>query len=195
MASKETNYLEAVGWLHSAKNRQPVNGAGEPIPWYSYAAIHFLENRLPTDLDVWEFGSGLSTLWWATRCRSLRTVEHNRGWYEKMTSLAPDNVSLNHVELDIDGDYAASIALPAQHYDIVVVDGRDRVHCAIHAIPWIKPRGIVVWDDSERERYTPGFEALKTNGFRRIDFIGLGPVTANRQATTIFYRDGNILGL
>ena len=60
MASKETHYLEAVGWLHSAKNRQPVNGAGEPIPWYSYAAIHFLENRLPTDLDVW--GSELDFL-------------------------------------------------------------------------------------------------------------------------------------
>jgi hypothetical protein len=53
----------------------------------------------------------------------------------------------------------------------------------------------MIWDDTERDRYEPGFAALTRGGFRRVDFIGLGPVTRNRQCTSVFYRSDNRLGL
>ena len=195
MADNPRHYLETMGWRRSMQARLPIDGSGEPLPWYSYAAIHFLENRLPEGLDVFEFGSGCSTLWWAQRCKSLHAVEHDPSWFAKMSPTMPDNAQLRHVELDLDGEYARAIAQPGHSFDVVIVDGRDRVHCGLQALSWVKPDGVVIWDDSERPRYEPGYRALSDAGFRRIDFIGLGPVTANRQATSIFYRNANCFGL
>src|SRR5229473_8504521 len=51
-----------TGHFRSAISRKPVDGRGNPIPWYSYPAIHFLSSIIWEDCRVLEFGSGYSTL-------------------------------------------------------------------------------------------------------------------------------------
>ena len=80
-------------------------------------------------------------------------------------------------------------------FDCVVIDGRDRVNCARHALGALTAGGVIVWDNSDRDCYQEGFDFLRDHGFRRIDFWGLGPINAYPWCTSIFYRDGNCLGL
>src|SRR4051812_14883663 len=47
------------------------------IPWFSYAAIDFLDAALRTNMTVFEYGSGGSTLFFAKRAKSVFTVEDN----------------------------------------------------------------------------------------------------------------------
>jgi hypothetical protein len=45
--------------------------------------------------------------------------------------------------------------LPVKEFDVVLVDGRCRVHCAEISKPLVKPGGILILDNSERPRYEP----------------------------------------
>lgn len=50
--------------------------------------------------------------------------------------------------------YASHIdGFPDGYFDCVVVDGRSRPSCVLHALPKIKPGGCLVLDNSEREYY------------------------------------------
>jgi hypothetical protein len=80
-------------------------------------------------------------------------------------------------------------------FDIVVIDGRDRVSCARNSLGALKPDGVIVWDNADREEYRPGYQFLESNGFRRLDFAGLGPLNAYQSTTAVFYRDSNCLGI
>jgi hypothetical protein len=57
----------------------------------------------------------------------------------------------------------------------------------------LSSRGVIVWDNSDRERYQAGYDFLRGSGFRRLDFAGPGPVDFWPWCTSIFYRDHNCL--
>ena len=50
-------------------------------PWLAPAAIDFLAGYLQLRDDMLEFGSGRSTLWFASRVQHISSVEHNPDWY------------------------------------------------------------------------------------------------------------------
>src|SRR5215813_10406387 len=52
------------------------------IPWFSYAAIDFLETFVGPEMNVFEYGSGGSTVFFARRARQVVSVEDNPKWYE-----------------------------------------------------------------------------------------------------------------
>src|SRR5678816_686272 len=52
------------------------------IPWFSYAAIDFLDDFLRSDMNVCEYGSGGSTLFFAGRVRSVVSIEDNANWHQ-----------------------------------------------------------------------------------------------------------------
>ncbi|HAY39752.1 MAG TPA: FkbM family methyltransferase, partial [Desulfobacteraceae bacterium] len=76
-------------------------------------------------------------------------------------------------------------------FNIIVIDGRDRVNCAKNSLKALKGDGVIIWDNSEREYYQEGYSYLIQNGFRRLDFEGLGPIGIREWCTSIFYRDNN----
>jgi hypothetical protein len=188
-------YLEESGWFESVKQQRPVDRKKNPLPWYTYPAIAYLAARDFSGLSVFEFGSGGSTLWWAARARQVTAVEHHPAWVEEMRPQLPENVTYIHRELVYGGDYCRTAADQGGPFDVIVVDGRDRVNCALHSLETLSERGVIIWDNSERSRYEPGYRHLAQAGFRRVDFEGHGPINATSWMTSIFYRDGNCLGL
>src|SRR5438874_12120928 len=52
------------------------------IPWFSYAAIDFLDGFVEPHMTIFEYGSGGSTLFFAQRARSVYSVEDNSKWFE-----------------------------------------------------------------------------------------------------------------
>jgi len=67
-------------------------------PFYTPAAIRKIETLLNTDSRVFEWGSGISTIWFAKRVKKVISVENNEEWYKKgLLSLEKDK--LNNVDL------------------------------------------------------------------------------------------------
>jgi hypothetical protein len=75
---------------------------------------------------------------------------------------------------------------PVGHFDIVVVDGMARVLTAWLAARYVNPQGLIVFDNAERWQYNSAYQALRDQGFYRIDYYGPGPVNRQEWCTSIF---------
>jgi hypothetical protein len=186
--------LREWGWFNSFQSGQSVDASGRPIPWISYAAIDFLERRIPGDAEVFEYGAGNGTLWWAERVARVDAVEHDKQWFEYLRKKLPSNANVVHAPEGSE-TYLEAAQSTGRQFDIIVIDGRDRVASAASAIDSLKPDGVLIWDDTDRERYADGIRDLKDRGFRQIEFRGFAPVEFVLHETSVFYRDGNCLGI
>lgn len=192
---RKNSYLNSAGWFQSFYSGMPQGSDENPIPWYTYGAIDFIKNRLNERMAVFEYGSGNSTIWWASHVDRVVSCEHEKHWYLKMKRVIPDNVDYLHVECIAKGEYSRVISRYSQKFDIIVIDGRDRVSCVLNAVPALKEGGVIVWDNSDREQYGRGYEFLLRSGFKRLDFSGMGPINTYGWCTSIFYNKSNCLGL
>lgn len=172
-----------------------MDAAGRPIPWLTYPAIEILSRRLRPDMKVFEFGCGWGTLWWAARVESVVACEHDPAWYREMSTRVPKNVALIHMDLVPDGEYCRAAARQKEQFHIIIVDGRDRIHSAIQSVPALRDDGILLWDNTDRERYRDGILELRDRGFKQLELVGLVPGSPTKVETSIFYRPANCLGL
>lgn len=54
-------------------------------PHFTPKSIRVVESRLYKNMKVFEWGSGVSTLWFAKRLSQVISIEHNPLWHEKVT--------------------------------------------------------------------------------------------------------------
>lgn len=188
-------YLRESGWMRSFAQRSSVDLQGNPLPWVTLPFIDFVAGRLHPTMNVFEFGCGKSTLFYSARVGRLHSVEHDKAWYLRMQSQARSNTDIQYIELVRDGEYCRAASRKGMAYDLIVIDGRDRVNCTVQSVSSLSEGGCVVLDDSERSEYRDAVRHLQDLGFRSLDFWGLAPGVANRKCTTVFYRDGNCLGI
>lgn len=72
--------------------------------------------------------------------------------------------------------YAAAIdAYPDDHFDVVLIDGRARPSCFLHAMRKVRPGGWVVLDNAERASYAWIEDTAFKLGFSAREFWGPGP--------------------
>ncbi len=63
--------------------------------------------------------------------------------------------------------YARAINdFPADHFDLILVDGRARPSCIQQAIPHLKVNGLLVVDNTERPYYLASFKDVIKEGFK-----------------------------
>ena len=182
-----------TGLLRSFREDRPVDASGAPLPWVNYALIDLLEERLRPDMRVFEYGSGYSTLFFASRCRSVTSVEHDAAWLAVLRGMAPANVRL--IEAAPGPDYVGAIDAAGGEFDVVLVDGLDRERCLARAPARLTAGGVVILDDSHRAAYGPAVDAYLAHGFRRLRFAGPKPNSLTWAESTLLYRDDNGLGV
>jgi len=167
------------------------------LPWFSYAAIDFLEEFLEPHMTVFEYGSGGSTLFFARRARSVLSVEDNDRWHELVTSRLElkglVNASMKLCPFDFksaagfdQSDYL--LAMPDDRFDIIVVDGSEewnliRPICFEKAQKHVKKGGVIVVDDSWR--YPELRERHQAKDFQV--FQSVGPCRPGVTSTDIFF--------
>ncbi len=190
---KRIGPLKEDGWFRSYKEDTCVDAEGNPLPWMTYPSIEFLKKRIRKDMVVFEYGCGESTLWWASRVKEVVSVEHDKDWFEKVSYKIPGNVKIFHIGLEDGGSYSRKIMEYRDKFDVVIIDGRDRVHCAMNSLEALKSDGIIIWDNSDREEYEEGYKFLISNEFKKIEFIGLVPIVNYKSETGIFYREKNCI--
>ncbi len=78
------------------------------------------------------------------------------------------------------------MTFPQGYFDVIVIDGMARVACAGLASDWLKPGGLIVFDNSDREEYADAYRFLIDAGFARMDYWGPGPINAYEWCTSIF---------
>lgn len=57
------------------------NSLTDASPWLSYEAIDFLSRHLRSDMKLFEYGSGGSTLFFAKIVGEIVSVEHDKNWF------------------------------------------------------------------------------------------------------------------
>lgn len=141
-------------------------------PWITEPANDFLAGYLrcqPMTAGVLEFGMGSSTLYFTKheKIHHLGSIEHDKSWYDRVTDAQSAILQVWSKKMFIknilqDRPYhTACEQFSDDWYDIVLVDGRDRVKCIEASIPKLRSGGILILDNSERENYRPGIDLMK----------------------------------
>ena len=188
-------YLATICWFTAFDTHQAVDEAGQPLPWVTYSFIDFIKTRLNKELSIFEYGSGNSTLFYAKRVKRVVSVEHDEAWFKKIVEEKASNAEMIFTHLEKGGEYCQKAKLLGEKFEVIIVDGRDRVNCCKHSIDALTPNGVLVLDDSEREMYQEARTFLTEKGFKELPFTGISPGLFYNKATSVFYKADNCLGI
>ncbi len=159
---------EAARYDSLVKNSTPINKATMPkiskIPLWAPEAVgkisEFLMGR--PKAKVLEFGSGGSTIWLSSYDVDLISIEHDQTWFSALQSKLEEqkisNVSLLYREKPY---FKIADEFPDHHFDLILVDGRDRNECIQASLKKVKNGGLLVLDDAQRTRYRMGRNLLE----------------------------------
>ena len=187
--------LKDSGWFKSFKTKRSVDKNGNPIPWLTYSFIDFITKRLNKDMEIFEYGSGNSTIYFAKNVNTVTSVEHNLQWFEKISTNIPENVKIIFNDLENKEQYYRIAELSNRKYHIIIDDAEERVKCIIHSLDSLTKDGVFILDDSERSEYSQGTNYLIMKGFKKLDFWGMAPGIYFKKCTSVFYRQNNCLGI
>lgn len=177
--------LYELGQINSLKCGESVNKFGNAIPWITYPALEFLSQFDFSCSHIYEFGSGNSTLFWADRFKSVTSVETEKDWYERVSSLKPPNVKLSY--FDKADDFSTSILKEEGCFDVIFIDSiRYRYEVTRHSIEKLNVGGIIIFDNADW--YPNSSKVLRDEGFFEIDFHGFGPINGYAWTTSIFFK-------
>lgn len=168
-----------------------------PVPWFSYRATHFLKSILTDSMLVFEWGSGGSTLFFSRHAEKVISIEHSAEWFGKIKLLISECNNVNYQLIipemgqlgddkanpydylsgsigDVNFQRYASAIDDEGPFDIIVVDGRSRPSCLMHAKEVIRPGGWIILDNTERSYYLEQTVCL-FNDWESITYFGYGP--------------------
>ncbi len=194
LLNKKQTFLYQTGWIKSFQIKRPVNIKGEEMPWLVMPLLYFLEEKDLSNLSLFEYGAGNSTIYFKKRLKEVVSVEHHALWYEEIRAklkLSTDEI----IYAKLGSDYVNAVSKPNKKFDIILVDGRKRVACCEASLDKITEHGVLVLDDSERSNYKEVFPICKQHGYKHLTFWGTNLGGVNHKSTTIFYKDGNVLGI
>ena len=187
-------YLKEIGWIKSFNLKKPVDYSENPIPWNTYSYIDFISQRLKKNMSIFEYGSGYSTLYYQKKVNFVASVEHDMGWYNKISLMISNNVKLCHEPLE-GTTYENAPMKFKELFSIIIIDGEKRVECMNQAIKYLKDDGVIVLDDSHWNDFKAGVEFLKLNDFKEIPFFSIQPGFFSKNCTSIFYKENNCLDI
>lgn len=180
------------------------------LPWLTLSAINWLEDTIKPSWKVFEWGSGASTLYFSRKAKLIVSIEHDNKWYDQISeiiqhenicnlrySLIPPVLSEHEKEFYKSSDnnytnysfvnYCKVIEKYSNNYfDLIVIDGRSRPGCIIHAIKKVKKNGYILLDDSERKEYQKGIAKLKK--FNKQNYYGISLYSTLTKETTIWQK-------
>jgi len=164
------------------------------LPWLAWGAIDFLDRFLTRSHSVFEYGTGGSTLFFATRAQSVMSVEDDPRWQrivrDRLAEESLENVTLCLADSTVE-PYARSpyvLALDQPH-DVILVDGHeprqgvDRLTCFRQAEQFVRVGGVIVLDGAWRFDLPIG--DTRARDVTRHEGIGPGRKWVTR--TDVFY--------
>jgi len=198
---EKKSYLHRSGWIKSFKSHKPVDLDGNPIPWLSLPLVYFLKSKIEELRNIesmFEYGAGNSTFFWRRFIHRVVSVEHDKNWFDLLESeftQSQNRHKLLFQPLNSESLYQKSILNEKGEFQLILIDGRERVACVDFAIQKLTLDGLVIFDDTHRDKYKPGVERLKKLGFKELQFWGMGSGSVYEKCTSLFYRTENCFGI
>lgn len=132
----------ATGIIRVIAGRRPER------PWISYDAQARIARFLTKDSSVLEYGSGMSTIWFARHAGRVVSVEDNSDWYEHIGERLRALGNVDYVFAGTPDDYVA--LAPEQAFDLYLIDGHWRDRCVDAALRSYRPGAMVYLDNSDK---------------------------------------------
>lgn len=158
------------------------------MAWLPFRVISVLEQHLGPTSRVFEYGGGGSTVWFADRAGMVVTVEHDDDWFPILRDAVANLDQVAVLHRTAEGNYGGYVGaiddFDDDSFDVVVVDGRERVRCLREAMPKVRPGGLLILDDSDRPRYAEAHVAAATWPSRT--YSGLTPSKAIAGTSTVW---------
>jgi hypothetical protein len=181
--------LDLHGYARSRAVGAPVAADGSPLPWYTYPAIEFLRGLDLSNLNVFEYGSGNSTIFWSNRGAHVWAVENSAEWHEALLHRATHFKEL-YLRQERDA-FVGAIHEPGCKFDVVIVDGEWRAACAAEAVGRLVAGGMIVLDNAD---WFPEIcDDLNRRGFLQFAFNGMGPLNEYSWTTAVFVAAESLL--
>lgn len=162
----------------------------EPLPWFSYPAIEFIEGADFSQHDIFEWGSGFSTLYWARCARSVTAIEDDRDWFQHIDQLRVGWNGVVTLKFESEQDRYVEAYLPGGQ-DVVVIDGSWRGLCTRRVIDSVlggmdDRLRLVILDNSNW--FPQATSALENQlQWQRVDFCGMAPALDYGTVTSMFF--------
>lgn len=177
------------GHFRSALLGKAVGRDGKAIPWYNYPAIEFLCGKDFKEKNILEWGAGQSTLWWAARAKEVTAFENDPAWQGRIAEKNLSNVRIQLMSREMSG---AADAILGKKFDLVIIDGLDRLKAASVSIGALSEDGAVLLDNSDQPWSSDGsfpiLELFRRSGFQRVDFFGYAPGVVQPHCSSLFFR-------
>lgn len=128
-------------------------------PWLTHPALDVIKTWDLSNKLVLEWGAGLSTLWWADKCKYVYSIEADHNWFAKVVNLKNEHGLQGKAEIHFrnvnEGDQTKIgfyTEVPEWFQpDIVVVDGVLRYECILKALTLKRPLTLIV-DNWQQDR-------------------------------------------
>lgn len=190
--------MDILPWL---KQRiYPVSPIDLELPWFSWAAIEYLDSlNINSTCNIFEWGAGGSTIYFANKKANIVTVESNSYWKKHVEEILKrkiiSNVTIRYIPAESQKsedlyEYIKAVN-KGKPWNIIVVDGLEKVYlsrvaCIEEASKCMKCNGCIILDDAWRAEYKNVPEILK--GWKRRCFKSLGPYRLGVTQTDVYIR-------
>jgi len=153
-------------------------------PFFHRESVEFLSSIIKPDWLVLETGCGSSTIWFSSKAKSVVSFEHSEIWYDRVKELI-EVKGIKNIDLRLLPDYPKKgvWGFKVNEFDLVSIDGsrKSRVISVKTSIPFLKPGGYLLLDDTDYNFYDEAKDLLKVKGWEGHVFGG-----TKRHATTIW---------
>lgn len=165
-------------------SRRLLLGQYPRLPWLAYSVISYIE-PLAAQKRVFEFGSGMSTLWFSDRSREVVSVDSSREWYDRGVKGTANRRNVTLFYATTQREYLDSISRAGGKFDLVLIDGMYRPECVKIVRSWLNPGGVVVVDntDADDDLSRAIDEEFSDSHIRK--FHGLPPGTLHPNETAV----------
>ncbi len=120
--------------------------SGMLMPWYTAPMLEWLKSKDVSKWTVFEYGCGMSTLWWRFNAKWVDSVDISLEWAQNISAYWEDDRYRY-----IDYPYRIPQYKDGQKYDVVVIDGHWRDECTKVAIACLKPGGYLIIDNYHQQ--------------------------------------------
>jgi len=136
----------------------------EAEPLLGLKAMMLFE-ELVTDKEVFEIGSGGSTLWLSQRAAKLVSLEDDEDWFNLVRKRLADLGTIADIHLVVTTELHNSIK---GMWDVIFIDpliNLTRRLCMVSAMNHVKPGGWMVADDAHFKAVAKGLIVLREAGW------------------------------
>ena len=198
------------GWLRSFIFKECTDKNGNPLPYFSYPAIEYIETLDMSRLKILEIGSGYSTIYFSKRAKKVISFECDPKWLRKVNNEIKKldlekKVNLKYVDITKPFNESSPsfrkktteiylkkikkvLGSQENKFDLVVIDGwgYHRLTLSKLILNYLSDQGILILDDSDELPKTE--KLLNDLGFIQVQFKGYCP-GGIRHVTSVFFNE------